>query len=892
MSLTSPIPNVKTAAVIRMRGVRTHNLRSIDVDLPRDKLVVITGVSGSGKSSLAFDTLFAEGQRRFLDSLSASTRQVLDQIERPDFDEIDGLPPTLSLEQRAGQAHRRSTLATTTEIYDFLRLWYAKAGTPHCPQCGRAVTPQSAAAIVDTILSREIGRKVLILAPLVRGRKGTHRELFERICREGFVRARVDGEVIDAATPPELRKSKVHDIDVVVDRIVIKEGLRSRLSESVELALKLGDGTCLFSEQTDAGNWEDHLYSSRFACPLCELSFPAIEPRSFSFNSPYGACPACQGLGVLGQNDKQPVVPFQVCPDCSGARIGPAARAVTAAGIAIHQLTALPVLAAREFVEAVLRSDSTGSRSPAGFSPAGRLVTERILPDVLSRLRFLEQVGLGYLTLDRSTHSLSGGEYQRARLTGCLGAGLIGVCYILDEPTVGLHPRDTQRLLRTLLNLRDQGNSVLVVEHDIDVMEAAEYLVDLGPGAGTDGGRIVACGTPQQVAENPSSVTGEFLRPYMKLTSARATLETRHTAVSKHRAVIPAEGLRVSGAKLHNLRNVSVEIPLKALVAVTGVSGSGKTSLILETLIPLLRESLRRRTFVTPADRNRSAAASIPKEESTGLPPGELLGAEAVERLVLVDQSPLGRSGRSNPATASGMWDEIRRLFARTKEARVRGFRAARFSFNAAGGRCNECLGRGTRRLAMHFLPDLELICPVCRGARFNRETLQVRFRGLSVAETLELRIAEAAEVFQNFASLANRLQTFVDVGLGYLQLGQSAPTLSGGEAQRIRLATELSRPGQGRTLYVLDEPTTGLHPADVARLLLVLQHLVNQGHSVVVIEHNLDVIAAADWVIDLGPEGGAGGGLLVANGTPEEVSTVAGSLTGNALRGVLPIVH
>ena len=870
------------AGVIRVRGARTHNLRNVDVDLPRDQLVVITGVSGSGKSSLAFDTLFAEGQRRFLDSLSASTRQLLDQIERPDFDELEGLPPTLSLEQRRTPAQARSTLGTTTEIYDFLRLWYARAGTPHCPNCGRVVMPQSTGEIVDSILSLEEGRKAMLLAPLVRGRKGAHKELFERICRDGFVRARVDGEVVDAGSPPTLNAKKAHTIDVVVDRIIVKESLRTRLRESVELALKIGEGACLISEQTPSGGWEDHLYSSRFACPDCELSFPPIETRSFSFNSPYGACPTCQGLGELLPAEVSSTGTAIVCPDCGGARLNASARAVTCAGKPIHELTALPVGAAREFLEQVFRdvsADAVVDGSLNAFTPAARLVTQRVLPDVLSRLRFLEQVGLSYLTLNRPAATLSGGEHQRARLAGCLGAGLIGVCYVLDEPTIGLHPRDTRRLLDTLLALRDQGNSVVVVEHDLEVMGAAQFLVDLGPGAGSEGGRVIACGTPAEVAKSPESITGVWLKQ-------RSHRRNSKSAPPLPRRTVDGQPmLGVSNANLHNLQNVDVQIPLSRLVTVTGVSGSGKSTLILETLVPLIRSVLSARNF-----RDSASNSGKPKPDPTVRPSAAskfatLAGAEAIDRLVLVDQSPLGRSGRSNPATASGMWDEIRRLFARTKESRLRGFRSARFSFNAAGGRCEECRGRGTRRLAMHFLPDLELVCPACRGARFNTQTLQVRFRGLSVSDVLNLRISEALEFFANFANLASRLQTFVDVGLGYLQLGQSATTLSGGEAQRIRLASELSRPGLGRTLYVLDEPTTGLHPADVARLMTLLQGLVDQGHSVVVIEHNLEVIAAADWVIDLGPEGGAGGGRIVATGTPEEVAKVSESLTGIALR-------
>ncbi len=849
---------------IRVRGARTHNLRDVDVEIPRDRLVVITGVSGSGKSSLAFDTLFAEGQRRYLETLSASTRQFLDQMQKPDVDDIDGLPPTLSVEQRVGAIQPRSTLATTTGIYDFLRLLYARVGTLHCYQCGRPVSQQSPQAIVNGILALEAGQKALILAPLVRGRKGKHRELFERIIRDGFVRARIDGQVVDAAAPPDLNKSKLHDIDVVIDRIVVKEGLRARLQESVELALKQGQGSCLVSHQAEEG-WHDRLFSSRFSCPDCELSFPDIEPRTFSFNSPYGACPTCHGLGLIAAAEAAPVV----CPDCHATRLGPVARSVRVGGRGIHEFTALTVAEAERIADHLVGLVT---------DPAARLVTARIIPEISKRLHYLHRLGVDYLTLDRPVFSLSGGELQRARLAGCLGSGLRGVCYILDEPTIGLHPRDAQRLFETLCELRDQGNSVLVVEHDLDLVRQADAVLDLGPGAGREGGRVVAQGTPTEVRDDLQSLTGRYLREPIEI-SASPSPQASTT------------WLTLTGARARNLQNVTAEFPLGTLTCVTGVSGSGKSSLIMETLVPLVRRALDARNPGRPLSGRKPTSqqsAWVGTLNLIGEDPAndaQLGGSESIDRLVEIDQAPLGRNARSNPATASGAWDEIRRVFARTRDARLRGFRAGRFSFNSAGGRCAECRGLGTRRIGMHFLPDIDVVCPACRGMRFNRQTLEVRFRGKSPADILSLRIDEAVEFFANFASLRQIFATFVEVGLGYLTLGQSATTLSGGETQRIRLATELSRPAAGRTLYVLDEPTTGLHAADIERLLHLLTRLVEQGHTVIVIEHQLDVIRAAGHVIDLGPEGGAAGGRIVATGTPEAIARVAESHTGQALR-------
>jgi excinuclease ABC subunit A len=947
--MTAEMPTAIKTTCIRVRGARVHNLQNVDIDIPRGKLIVITGVSGSGKSSLAFDTLFAEGQRRYLETLSTQTRTWLDQMQRPDVEEIDGLPPVLSIEQRAGAVNPRSTLATTTGIHDFLRLLYARAGTAHCPNCGRELSQQSTQAIVDGILALESGRKVMIVAPIVRGKRGTHRELFERIVRDGFVRARVDRAIVDASSPPELKKSKRHDIDVIIDRIVVKEGLRARLFESVELALRHGNGACIISHEQDS-QWSDRLFSSRFACPECELSFPEIEPRTFSFNSPYGACPSCQGMGVVSASGGGRATQLaaaeaaadpsdkEICPDCQGARLGPVGRAVTFAGWPIHRLLALTVVDAEPIIRHMIEDDPMAGelskseiRNPKSeISPPSLLVAERILPEVRSRLRYLCEVGVGYLALDRPAQTLSGGEFQRARIAGCLGSGLIGVCYVLDEPTIGLHPRDTRQLLDTLFALRDRGNSLIVVEHDVDVMARADFLIDLGPGAGREGGRVVAQGTPAEVADDECSITGRYLcrRPADLHTanSIRSQRQRRVVDLSRH--------LLLEGAAAHNLKDLKVAFPLGVMTSVTGVSGSGKSTLVIETLVPHVRAALAQRKargpgilplplgegrgegragasvrpdaspLAAPVPRPRKAGrgtlahraverpAQLSAIESTSASPP---GVEHIDRLIEIDQSPLGRNARSNPATASGMWDEIRRIFARTRDARVRGFRSGRFSFNAAGGRCEECRGQGTRRLTMQFLPDIEVICPVCRGARFNRQTLEVKFRGKSVADILEMRIDEAVSFFANFAPLAATLKTILDVGLGYLTLGQSATTLSGGEAQRIKLATELSRPQTAmapaaRTLYVLDEPTTGLHPADIARLIDLLDGLADAGNTVIIIEHQLDVIAASDWVIDLGPEGGAAGGRLVALGPPEEVAAVSESHTGQALREHLVI--
>ena len=927
---------------IRIRGARVHNLQNVDLDIPRDKLVVITGLSGSGKSSLAFDTVFAEGQRQYIESLSTYARQFLVQLERADVDLIDGLQPTISVDQRAGSLNPRSTVATATEIYDYLRLLYARVGEAHCPQCGEVVRQQSPEQIVDDVLQMPERTKVMVLAPFIRGRKGQHKEVFEAIRKAGFVRARVDGEVLDIDAMPELVRQKNHDIEAVVDRIVVREGVRPRIAESVQLAIKYSEGVVLVTyldpsaNAADPSAWQNRLFSTQNSCPNCKLSFEELEPRSFSFNSPYGACPACEGLGYRVEFDPELVVPDAsrslsagvvapwrtatqaaepyvervaefltargyrrntpwesikpkdyeqllrgdgefhglvtlleqqlvtttsaksreqletyrgdvMCHECRGARLKPEARAVQVHGFPIQQFTAQTV----ENASTILKSFK--------FAGVAATIAEPLIGEIRQRLDFLRKVGLDYLTLDRAADSLSGGESQRIRLASGLGSGLVGVCYVLDEPSIGLHQRDNDRLIAALRELQQLGNSVLVVEHDEAMMREADQLIDLGPGAGRLGGRVMAQGTPAEVCQVSESLTGRYLSG-----AAAIHVPPQRRPANLKRSIV------IEGVTTNNLKNVSATFPLGVLTCVTGVSGSGKSSLLNET-------------FARAVER---------KLTGTGPKPGPhtaLRGVNQIDKLVRIDQSPIGRSPRSNPATYTGIYDEIRKVFAGSREAKLRGYKASRFSFNVAGGRCETCQGQGIRKLEMNFLPDLTIPCSECGGARFNRQTLEVRYREKSIADVLAMPVDEALPFFENFSHLQRMLQCLEQVGLGYVALGQSSTTLSGGEAQRVKLATELGRTDTGSTLYLLDEPTTGLHIHDIQKLLDVLNRLVDAGNTVIVIEHNLDVIKSADWLVDLGPEGGERGGLVLAEGTPEDVAAVEGNSTGKYLRALLP---
>ena len=903
---------------IKVRGARVHNLRDLDVDIPRDKLVVLTGVSGSGKSSLAYDTIFAEGQRRYVEGLSTFARQFLDQLEPPDVDGIDGLPPTVAIDQRSGSGSPRSTVGTLTEINDYLRLMYARVGLPHCPKCGRPIRRQTAEQMVQSVMALGEGKKAIVLAPLVRGRKGVHADSFALIRREGLIRARVDGETIEVGDPPpKLAKGKLHTIEAVIDRLVVREGMRARLAESLDRALKLGDGTVTLSEADDSGEWVDRTLSVNFACPECGVGLAEVEPRTFSFNSPYGACPECSGLGTARAFDPDLVVPDRsrpigeavpavvrelalrvaaeakvdlgqavadwprgasarffaaldaalaaalesakgergraaleilraeaACPKCDGARLRPEALAVTLGGLAIHELSRLPGVEALAFFGSL--------KFEAPVEP----VAAPLVREIARRLETLDRVGLGYLALDRGADTLSGGELQRVRLAGQIGSGLVGVCFVLDEPTSGLHPRDTNRLIASLRDLRDAGNSVLVVEHDEPTIRAADWVIDLGPGAGPDGGTVVAQGPPDRLDDATGSLTARWLkREPSPLVEQPARLAGSPGAIE------------ILGASGHNLKNVNARFPVGCLTCVAGVSGSGKSTLVLDTLA-------------------RSARRHLGFGGTRPAPANAIHGLDLVTSFVDVDQSPIGRSPRSTPATFVGVFDEIRALYARTKEAKVRGYKAARFSFNAKDGRCPTCLGQGVRKIEMQFLPDLFVTCEACRGLRYNPATLEVRYRGRSIGETLMMRVDEARETFEAIPKIFRGLDALHRAGLGYVTLGQSSTTLSGGEAQRVKLANGLNRSATSGALYVLDEPTTGLHPHDVENLLRVLIDLADRGATVVVIEHNPDVARAADWLIDLGPGGGPDGGTVVATGTPAEVARDPGSVTGPFLRG------
>ncbi len=936
---------------IIIKGARTHNLKNIEVSIPRNRLTVVTGLSGSGKSSLAFDTLYAEGQRRYVESLSAYARQFLSMMEKPDVDSIEGLSPAISIEQKATSHNPRSTVGTITEIYDYLRLLFARVGEPRCPIHHISLHAQTVSQMVDQVLSLPAGAKAMILAPVVRERKGEHVQLLQQLQAKGFVRARIDGEMVELDSPPKLSLRQKHSIEVVVDRFKVRDDLAQRLSESFENALNLAEGLAIVAPLDDT--FEAITFSSRFACTECGYSLSELEPRLFSFNNPMGACPACDGLGVDQFFDPQRVIhdasaslatgairgwdrktmyyfglleslaahyKFDIdtawcdldeaiqqvvlygsadekiefhyqsmrnrpqvrthtfegvipnmsrryresdsptvreelakylssrpCPDCKGARLSEAARHVFVADKNLSEITQYPIEEAYNFFEALQLSGAKGQ------------IAAKINKEITERLGFLVNVGLDYLSLARSAETLSGGEAQRIRLASQIGSGLVGVMYVLDEPSIGLHQRDNERLLKTLYRLRDLGNSVIVVEHDEDAILAADYVLDIGPGAGIHGGNVVAAGTPEDVMHSPESLTGQYLsgKKQIKVPETRCPVDSENM-------------LKLTGVTCNNLYKVSVDIPLGVFTCITGVSGSGKSSLINDTLYPIAANRLNRASLMTRGKLDN------------------LDGLELCDKVIDIDQSPIGRTPRSNPATYTGLFTPIRELFANTPESRARGYQPGRFSFNVRGGRCEACQGDGLIKVEMHFLPDIYVSCDQCKGKRYNRETLDIEYKGKNIAEVLEMTVEEAREFFDAIPILARKCQTLMDVGLSYISLGQSATTLSGGEAQRIKLARELSKRGTGKTLYILDEPTTGLHFHDIAQLLTVLTRLRDQGNTIVVIEHNLDVIKTADWIIDLGPEGGSKGGQIVAIGTPEEVAAHPSSYTGKFLAGVL----
>lgn len=938
---------------IKIEGARAHNLKNINVQIPRDKLVVVTGLSGSGKSSLAFDTIYAEGQRRYVESLSAYARQFLGQMDKPDVDNIEGLSPAISIDQKTTSHNPRSTVGTVTEIYDYLRLLYARAGRPHCPNCGKPITQQSVDQMVDRIMQLPAGAKLLIMAQLVRGKKGEHKKVLEQIRREGYVRVRIDGELHDLGEEIVLEKQKKHTIEIVVDRLVVREGMESRLADSLETALHAGEGV-VYVQVVDG---DLLMFSENFACVDCGISLPEIAPRMFSFNSPFGACPVCTGLGSHKEFDPALVVPdptlsvadgvfaplsknpnsygmraitallaahdydahtpwnrmdkktqkmllygsdeyvsFQYtnmfgeekeyhvpyegvlpaltrryretdseemresyedymtdtpCSACHGARLKPEALAVTVGGKDIAALTALTIREADAFLTAAEQD----------FTPREAKIAGEILKEIRARLHFLLDVGLDYLTLSRAASTLSGGEAQRIRLATQIGSGLMGVLYILDEPSIGLHQRDNNRLLATLRHLRDLGNTLIVVEHDEDTMYAADHIIDIGPGAGEHGGEVVAEGTAAEIMKNPASITGQYLS------------RKKFIPVPAERRRGNGYFLEIVGAAENNLKDVNVKFPLGTLTLVTGVSGSGKSTLVNEILY-------------------RGVASRLYRAKGKPGKHKKIKGLEHIDKVINIDQQPIGRTPRSNPATYTGVFDAIRELFSQVSESRMRGYKAGRFSFNVKGGRCEACRGDGILKIEMQFLPDVYVPCEVCKGARYNRETLEVHYKGKTIAEVLDMTIDEAVEFFANVPRIARKLEIIRDVGLGYIRLGQPATTLSGGEAQRVKLATELARRSTGKTLYILDEPTTGLHAADIHKLLLILQRLVDGGDTVVVIEHNLDVIKTADHIIDLGPEGGTGGGTIVAQGTPEEIVKVKASYTGQFLKPLLEEKH
>jgi excinuclease ABC subunit A len=832
---------------IVIKGARQHNLKDIDLDIPKGRLVVLTGVSGSGKSSLAFDTIYAEGQRRYVESLSAYARQFLERMDKPDVDLIEGLSPAIAIEQKGISRNPRSTVGTVTEIYDYLRLLFARVGHPHCYNCAKEIRSQTPQEMVDQLLTFPEGSRLIIIAPLVKGRKGEYRKLLDQLRGEGFVRVKIDGEIRDLGEEIILDKDKRHAIDLVVDRILMREGVKNRITESVELALRYGDGVVRIG--VDEG--EGLVFSERFACLECNVSYPEISPRLFSFNSPSGACPRCGGLGYLSAQESPAAettageIGAAPCPECQGKRLRKEALAIWFQERSIAEVTRLPVKEALAFFQ------------EARLTPQEEEIARLVLREIRERLGFLVSVGLDYLSLDRASATLAGGEGERIRLATQIGSGLTGVLYVLDEPSIGLHLRDNLRLLDTLKRLRDLGNTVIVVEHDPQTVLSADHVIDMGPGAGVHGGEVIFTGTPEALLKDQGSLTGKYL-------SCRLTIP-----IPAKRRKGNKGALIIEGAKAHNLKGITVEIPLGVFTCVTGVSGSGKSSLIIDTLYQALAQRLHR------------AFARAGEFKS-------LQGIEALDKVVKIDQMPIGRTSRSNPATYTGIFFFIRDLFSQLPEAKVRGYTQGRFSFNVKGGRCEACQGEGIIRIEMHFLPDVYVTCDECEGRRFNRETLEIRYKGRDVSEVLEMTVEEALEFFRHIPPLKKRLQVLADVGLGYLELGQPAPTLSGGEAQRVKLSRELGKRDTGRTVYILDEPTTGLHFAEIQRLLEVLNRLVDAGNTVCVIEHNLDVIKSADYIIDLGPEGGDQGGEVIASGTPEQVATVARSYTGEFLKKAL----
>jgi excinuclease ABC subunit A len=831
---------------ISVRGARQHNLKNIDVDIPRYQLIVVTGLSGSGKSTLAFDTLYAEGQRRYVESLSTYARQFLERLGKPDVDTIEGLSPAIAIEQQAAGHNPRSTVGTVTEVYDYLRLLFARIGVPHCHQCGHPITSQSVDQMVDRIVDSPGDTKIIILAPLTQNQPGSLRGLINKLKRDGFARVRVDGDIVDLESLVSLSKDKNHSIDVVIDRLIHKSGLRNRLADSLELAMSLSEGRVLVdlyppTVKAAAINLQ---FSEKAICPSCGISYPDFEPAHFSFNSPHGACPACDGLGAQALLD--PDSGYQVCAACGGARLTPESRAVKIEGSAIHEIAALPITQAITFFR---RLRLEGKQA---------LIAEKITQKISERLEFLEDVGVPYLTLDRAAHTLSGGESQRIRLATQIGAKLTGVLYVLDEPSIGLHPRDNEKLLCTLRKMRDLGNTVLVVEHDPETITAADHVIDMGPGAGVHGGEIVFTGPPRALALSEDSLTGRYL-------SGRLTIP-----IPAQRRTGDHRRLTLIRARHNNLKEITVDFPLGCMICVTGVSGSGKSSLVIETLYNALCRYLY-----------GSNVAAGPHEDIKGL--------DHIDKVINIDQSPIGKTPHSNPGTYTGIFNAIRDLFSKTPEARIRGYKAGRFSFNVKGGRCESCRGDGIVKIEMHFLPDVYVPCDVCHGRRYNRETLEVRYKGKNISEVLDMTVNQAWNCFERLGGpIRQILQTLIDVGLGYVHLGQSAPTLSGGEAQRVKLARELGKRGTGRTLYILDEPTTGLHMEDINKLLMVLNRLVDKGNTVIVIEHNLDVIKTADHVIDLGPEGGEAGGYVMASGSPEELACQPASYTGAFLKKYL----